>query len=736
MEGLKGCTTHSPPPLHTSKLIRRTPLNRVFALVYTCAIIALLYHHALELSNSTTLATFLLSIFMFIADVVFAFMWATAQSFRMKPILREEFPENLEKVITKASDFPAIDVFICTADPYKEPPIGVVNTALSVLAYDYPTEKISVYISDDGGSQLTLFAFMEAAKFATHWLPFCRKKNVVERSPDVFFASDHPLCSETEEIKSMYYSMEAKVENILLIGKVEDQYIESEQQREAFNKWTDGFTRHDHPTVIQVLLERGKDKDITDHGMPNLIYVSREKSRTSFHNFKAGALNVLLRVSAIMTNAPIVLTQDCDMYSNDPQTARRALCYLSDPKIQSNLGYIQFPQRFYGLNKNDIYACELKRLFQINPIGMDGLSGPNYVGTGCFFSRRVFFGGPSTFVPPTTQELSPKAIVDKPIQSQPVLAMAHHVAGCNYEKETKWGSKWRTSTQVTFETQIDVKEILKRSIFCHPDRAAFYGDSPINLVDMLNQSKRWAIGLLEVGFSKHSPSTFGAQAMGPLMGLAYAHYAFWPLWSIPTTIYAFLPQLALLNGISIFPRVLDQWFLLYAFLFFGAYMQDFLDFFLAGGSVQNWWNDQRIWMVKGLSCLLFGLVEYLLKSLGISTQGFNLTSKVVDDEQRRRSGQGVFEFGVASPLFVPLTAAAIMNLVSFFWGVTEICMGRNWEGLFGQMFIAGFVTVNCWPVYDAMFLRSDKGRMHTKTTKTSSLLVFVLYIIASLTLRS
>ena len=50
----------------------------------------------------------------------------------------------------------------------------------------------------------------------------------------------------------MYYSMEAKVENILLMGKVEDQYIESEQQREAFNKWTDGFTRHDHPTVIQV----------------------------------------------------------------------------------------------------------------------------------------------------------------------------------------------------------------------------------------------------------------------------------------------------------------------------------------------------------------------------------------------------------------------------------------------------------------------------------------------------
>ena len=100
--------------------------------------------------------------------------------------------------------------------------------------------------------------------------------------------------------------------------------------------------------------------------MPNLIYLSREKSKTSFHHFKAGALNVLvsllifepkctmlhmlllllfflllfffgcvlkLRVSAAMTNAPIIPTLDCDMYSNDPQTPLRALCYLLDPKL-------------------------------------------------------------------------------------------------------------------------------------------------------------------------------------------------------------------------------------------------------------------------------------------------------------------------------------------------------------------------------------------------------------------
>ena len=93
------------------------------------------------------------------------------------------------------------------------------------------------------------------------------------------------------------------------------------------------------------------------------------------------------------------------------------------------------------------------------------------------------------------------------------------------------------------------------SIFCDPSRVAFLGGVPITLYDALSQNKRWAVGLLEVGFSKYSPLTFGIRAMGFLMGQTYAHYAFWPIWSLPITVYAFLPSLALLQGISIFPKV-------------------------------------------------------------------------------------------------------------------------------------------------------------------------------------
>ncbi|KAL1154073.1 hypothetical protein V6Z11_A09G217400 [Gossypium hirsutum] len=136
------------------------------------------------------------------SDLVLAFMWASAQAFRMSPIRRKEFPQNLKQII-KDEDFVGLDVFICTADPYKEPPMNVVNTALSLMAYDYPTEKISIYVSDDGGSVLTLFAFMEAAKFARHWLPFCRQHNIMERSPHVYFESisHHPSIPQFEKIK-------------------------------------------------------------------------------------------------------------------------------------------------------------------------------------------------------------------------------------------------------------------------------------------------------------------------------------------------------------------------------------------------------------------------------------------------------------------------------------------------------------------------------------------------------
>ncbi|KAG5589467.1 hypothetical protein H5410_039981 [Solanum commersonii] len=81
-----------------------------------------------------------------------------------------------------------------------------------------------------------------------------------------------------------------------------------------------------------------------------------------------------------------------------------------------------------------------------------------------------------------------------------------------------------------------------KSIFCNPKRPAFLGH-------------RWAVGLLEVALSKNSPITFGMGHLGPIMAQCYIHYTFWPIHSLPITIYALLPQLTLLSGVPIFPKI-------------------------------------------------------------------------------------------------------------------------------------------------------------------------------------
>ncbi|KAL6349542.1 hypothetical protein AAG906_034199 [Vitis piasezkii] len=686
-------------PLHTQRLMARAGINRAFALLYSCAILALLCHHFIDLLQSTSMVP----IFLLLADSMLAFMWVIAQAFRMYPTHRQVFIEHLEHYV-KESDYPGLDVFICTADPYKEPPMGVVNTALSVMAYDYPIEKLSVYVSDDGGSKFTLFAFMEAARFAAHWLPYCRKNKVVERCPKAHFGSSNPPSSQRPIRLSEGGECDKE-------RSISHDYITKQGESEALSRWTDGFTPQNHPPVVQVLLEYGKDNDATGHGMPNLVYISREKTQI-LHT-----ISRLLRVSATMTNAPVILTLDSDMYSNDPQTPLRALCYLLDPSMDPKLGYIQFPQVFHGINKNDIYGGEMRHA-------------PHTCRLWRFFRRRVFYGCPSE-----TLEINWDRQVSHSINSREVLAMAHHVAGCKYENQTKWGRKmgFRYGTLVEdLYTSCLMQCEGWKSIYCNPKRPAFLGESPINLHDFLNQTMRWSVGLLEVAFSRYSPITFGVRSISLLSGLCFAHYTFWAIWGIPFTIYAFLPQLALLNSASIFPKISDPWFLLYVVLFLGAYGQDYLEFLLSGRPTQRWWNHQRAWMMRGLSSFTFGLVEYLLKYVGISTFGFNVTSKVVEEEQSKRYQKGIFEFGVPSPIFLPLTTAAIINLVAFLSGFAKACRQRSLEDVFLQMFLAGFAVVNCWPVYEAMAWRRDQGKLPLKITVISVVLAWALYSASSM----
>jgi cellulose synthase A len=73
-------------------------------------------------------------------------------------------------------------------DPLKEPPLVTANTILSILAVDYPVDKVSCYLSDDGAAMLTFDALSETSEFARKWVPFCKNFNIEPRAPEVYFA--------------------------------------------------------------------------------------------------------------------------------------------------------------------------------------------------------------------------------------------------------------------------------------------------------------------------------------------------------------------------------------------------------------------------------------------------------------------------------------------------------------------------------------------------------------------
>jgi hypothetical protein len=61
-------------------------------------------------------------------------------------------------------------------------------------------------------------------------------------------------------------------------------------------------------------------------------------------------------VSAVLTNAPFMLNLDCDHYINNSKAIREAMCFLMDPQVGRKVCYVQFPQRFDGIDVHDRYA--------------------------------------------------------------------------------------------------------------------------------------------------------------------------------------------------------------------------------------------------------------------------------------------------------------------------------------------------------------------------------------------
>jgi hypothetical protein len=71
-------------------------------------------------------------------------------------------------------------------------------------------------------------------------------------------------------------------------------------------------------------------------------------------------------VSSRISNAPIILNVDCDMYSNNSDSARDAMCFFMDEENGHEIGFVQFPQAFENITKNDVYGSSLNVVMEVS----------------------------------------------------------------------------------------------------------------------------------------------------------------------------------------------------------------------------------------------------------------------------------------------------------------------------------------------------------------------------------
>ncbi|KAG2700100.1 hypothetical protein I3760_07G217500 [Carya illinoinensis] len=668
-----------------------------------------------------------------ICEIWFALSWLLDQFPKWSPINRETYLDRLVLRYDRdgePSQLAPVDVFVSTVDPLKEPPLITANTVLSILAVDYPVDKVSCYVSDDGSAMLTFEALSETAEFARKWVPFCKKHNIEPRAPEFYFAQkidylkDKIQPSFVKERRAMKREYEEfKVRINALVAKAQKTPEEGWTMQDG-TPWP-GNNPRDHPGMIQVFLGHSGGLDTDGNELPRLVYVSREKRPGFQHHKKAGAMNALIRVSAVLTNGAYLLNVDCDHYFNNSKALKEAMCFMMDPAFGKKTCYVQFPQRFDGIDLHDRYANRNIVFFDINLKGLDGIQGPVYVGTGCCFNRQALYGYDPVL---TEEDLEPNIIVKSCCGSRKkgkggnktyidkkraMKRTESTIPIFNMEDKTEWGKEigWIYGS-VTEDILTGFKMHARGwiSIYCMPARPAFKGSAPINLSDRLNQVLRWALGSIEILLSRHCPLWYGYNGRLKLLErLAYINTIVYPLTSIPLIAYCMLPAFCLLTGKFIIPEISNfasMWFIL---LFVSIAATGILELRWSGVSIEDWWRNEQFWVIGGTSAHLFAVFQGLLKVLAGIDTNFTVTSKA-SDEDGDFAELYVFKW---TSLLIPPTTVLIVNLVGIVAGVSyAINSGyQSWGPLFGKLFFAIWVIAHLYP-----FLKGLLGRQNRTPT--------------------
>ncbi|XP_040872662.1 cellulose synthase-like protein H1 isoform X3 [Glycine max] len=648
-------------------------------------LLSLLGYRVISINNYSLFPWFVA----FLCESWFTFSWFLTLTTQWSPAVTKTYPHRL---LQSVEELPPVDLFVTTADPELEPPIITVNTVLSLLALDYPPHKLACYVSDDGCSPRTFYALQEASQFAKFWVPFCKKYHVQVRAPFRYF-SDKPEevfgANNTPEFKQEWLQMKDMYDN--LSSKIElDSSIISNPCNGDFAVFSN-TERTNHPSIIQVIWE---NKEHIADGLPHLIYISREKRPKQPHHYKAGAMNVLTRVSGLITNAPFMLNVDCDMIVNNPKIVHHALSILLDHKGEKEVAFVQFPQKFYATLKDDPFGNQMTILAKYLAAGIGGLQGPFYGGTNCFHRRKVIYGlSPENIEKDkfsgnsiSEEELKQKFGTSKEIMKSVactlegrtysyndinisnVVDVASQVAGCAYEYGTGWGKQMAWIYGSVTEDVLTGLTIHKkgwRSEFCMPSPIGFTGFAPGGGPNSMAQQKRWATGLLEMFFCKHCPiiSTL-FHKLTLRQCLAYMWIInHWGLMSVFEVCYACLLAYCIITNSNFLPQDLGICIPAAFLVIYKIYTAS--EYLAEGLSIRAWWNNQRMSRITPMNAGFCAFLSVLLKLFRISETVFDITKKdlpsakdVGDDKD---AGRYTFDESV---VFLPGTTILLVQLTA------------------------------------------------------------------------
>ncbi|PWZ15869.1 Mixed-linked glucan synthase 2 [Zea mays] len=649
-----------------------------------------------------------------VGDVWFGFSWVLNQLPKLNPIkrvpdlaaIRDQYEQPSASGGESNNKLPGIDVFLTTVDPVDEPILYTVNSVLSILATDYPVEKYACYLSDDGGTLVHYEAMLEVASFARLWAPFCRKHSVEPRAPESYFGVKRrqPYTGSVQgEFTSDHRRMRREYEEFKV--RIDSLFSTVCQRSQAYNR---KHAKDDEAGMVMkatwmadelgsaASIDNPFDFSNTDTRLPMLVYMSREKRTGYNHQKKAGAMNAMLRVSALLSNAPFLINFDCDHYVNNSQAFRASMCFMLDPRDGRNTAFVQFPQRFDGVDPTDRYANHNRVFFDGTMLSLNGLQGPSYLGTGTMFRRAALYGmepprwraagsvkvidddddkgkeyGRSTlFINAVLDDAAnqERSITPVSLDDDETTTVSSEVASlmtCAYEDGTTWGRDVGWVYNIATEDVVTGFRMHRqgwRSIYCSVEPAAFRGTAPINLTERLLQVLRWSGGSLEMFFS-HSNAFLAGSRMHPLQRVAYLNMSTYPVVTVFILAYNLFPLMWLVSERYYIQRPFGTYVLYLVATIAMIHVIGMFEVRWAGITLLDWCRNEQFYMIGATGVYPTAVLYMALKLVTGKGIHFRLTSK---QTEACSGGDKFADLYVVRwvPLLVPTIAVLAVNVAA------------------------------------------------------------------------